>query len=145
LKIHNLPLKKKIIFFWIKNYNLPIPGPPLHKGRPSYNRSLQLSKENIQNFKTWHLNFFLLLWVILALPDPESEYGSGSTDPIESGSNSDPDPQPCIFWTCLRIGNQNIKNKIKIIKFFCISVWYLKLLWYCMSFFKNYLHKKRTV
>jgi hypothetical protein len=30
----------------------------------------------------------VLLWVIFALldPDPDSEYGSGSTDPIESGS-----------------------------------------------------------
>jgi hypothetical protein len=37
------------------------------------------------------------LWVIFALldPDPDSEYGSGSTGPIESGSNWDPDPQPC--------------------------------------------------
>ncbi len=26
----------------------------LHKGRPSYKRSLQLSKENIQHFKTWN-------------------------------------------------------------------------------------------
>jgi hypothetical protein len=42
------------------------------------------------------LNFFLLLWAIFALldPKPDSEYGSGSTDPIESGSNWDPDPQP---------------------------------------------------
>jgi hypothetical protein len=43
--------------------------------------------------------FFLLLWVIFALlyPDPDSEYGpgSGSTDLIESGSKTDPDPQPC--------------------------------------------------
>jgi hypothetical protein len=31
----------------------------LHKGRPSHRRSLQLSKENFQNFKTWNfLNFF---------------------------------------------------------------------------------------
>ncbi len=30
-------------------------------------------------------------------PDPDSEYGSGSTDLIESGSIRDPDPdlQPC--------------------------------------------------
>jgi hypothetical protein len=42
------------------------------------------------------LKKFLLLWVILALldSDPDSEYGSGSTDLIESGSNSDPDLQP---------------------------------------------------
>jgi hypothetical protein len=32
------------------------------------------------------------LWVIFALLDPDSESGSGSTDPIESGFN--PDPQP---------------------------------------------------
>ncbi len=30
----------------------------LHKGRPSYQRSLQLSKENSQHFKTW--NFLIL-------------------------------------------------------------------------------------
>ena len=40
------------------------------------------------------LNFFLLLWFIFGLldPDPDSESGSGSTDPIESGFN--PDLQP---------------------------------------------------
>jgi hypothetical protein len=39
------------------------------------------------------------LWVIFALldPDPDSEFGSRSTDPIESGSN--PNPQP---WTQAR-------------------------------------------
>jgi hypothetical protein len=40
--------------------------------------------------------FFLLLWVIFALldPDPYSNYGSvsGSNGPIEYGSNTDPDP-----------------------------------------------------
>ncbi len=42
------------------------------------------------------LKYFLLLWVIFARldPDPDSVYGSESTDPIESGSNWDPDPQP---------------------------------------------------
>ncbi len=41
------------------------------------------------------LNFFLLLWVIFSLldPNPHSEYGCGSTDLIESGSNTDPDPK----------------------------------------------------
>jgi hypothetical protein len=46
------------------------------------------------------LEFFLLLWVIFALldpdPDSDSEYGSGSTGPIEYGSNPDPDPKPCL-------------------------------------------------
>jgi hypothetical protein len=69
----------------------------LHKVCPSYRRSLQFSKEAIQHFKTWTFtNHCLLLRVIFALldPDPDSEYGSGSTDPIEYGSN--PDPQPCL-------------------------------------------------
>ncbi len=35
----------------------------LCKGRPSYRRILQPSKENIQNLKFF--NFFLFLWVIL--------------------------------------------------------------------------------
>ncbi len=50
----------------------------LHKVCPSYRRSLQLSKEAIQHFKTWTFTHFcLLLWVIFALldPDPDSEYG----------------------------------------------------------------------
>jgi hypothetical protein len=49
--------------------------------------------------------FFLLLWVIFALldPDPDSEYGSGSgsTGPIEYGSNPDPDPKPCLHGIIL--------------------------------------------
>ncbi len=45
------------------------------------------------------LYFFLLLWVIFALldPDPDSEYGSESTDLIESGFNSDPATKPWLF------------------------------------------------
>jgi hypothetical protein len=39
---------------------------------------------------------FLLSWFIFALldPDPDSEYGSGSIDLIEIGSNPDQDPKP---------------------------------------------------
>jgi hypothetical protein len=44
------------------------------------------------------LNFFLLLTVILALLGPDFEYRSGTTDLIESGSNTDPDPQ---YWALL--------------------------------------------
>ncbi len=67
--------------------------------------SSQKSTSNmIQHFKTSKhetFKFFLLLWVIFSLldPDPDSESGSGSTYPIESGfnpdSDTDPDPQPC--------------------------------------------------
>ncbi len=42
----------------------------LHKVSPSYVRSLQLSKENIQHFKTW--NFLIFIYF------PGSFYGSGS-------------------------------------------------------------------
>jgi hypothetical protein len=60
-------LKKKIAIY------LLILG--LLKGGPSYRRSLQPSKEDIQHF--------LFLWVLFALLDPDP-------DP---GSNPDPDPQ----------------------------------------------------
>jgi hypothetical protein len=61
------------------------------KGFPSYGRSRQPSKKNIQHFKTYNFLFFLLLWVIFARMDPDSEYES--TDLIESGSNPDSDPK----------------------------------------------------
>jgi hypothetical protein len=66
-----------------------------YKGRPSFRRSLQPSKENIQHFKKMKFINFFLLWVIFALLDPDSdcESGYGSKDPTESGSNPDPDPQ----------------------------------------------------
>jgi hypothetical protein len=76
---------EKIRIFFIKNCNLLIPG--LHKGRPSYSRSLQPSKENIQNFKTWKTSKLSIFVVIFALLDPDSDSRSGSTDLIESGSN----------------------------------------------------------
>jgi hypothetical protein len=39
---------------------------------------------------------FLPSWIRIRIPntDPDSEYGSGSTGPIEYGSNPDPDPNP---------------------------------------------------
>ncbi len=87
-KFKKITAEKNYIFF--KNYNLPILG--LHKERPTYRRGIQLSKEAIQHFKTWTLEKnYLLLWVIFALLDPNPDSESGSTDPIESGSN----PQPC--------------------------------------------------
>ncbi len=46
-----LLLKKKINFFGSKTTIYLSLG--LHKGRPSYRRSLQPSKENIQYLKTW--------------------------------------------------------------------------------------------
>ncbi len=57
----------------------------------------------LQNMK--FLNFFLLSWVIFVLldpyPDPDSKYVSGFTDLIESGSNTDPDPQYWILFVML--------------------------------------------
>ncbi len=81
--------EKKLNFFLSKTTIYLSLG--LHKVCPSCRRSRQLSKEAIQHFKTWTFtNFFLLLWVIFALldPDPDSESGSGSTGPIEYGSGS---------------------------------------------------------
>jgi hypothetical protein len=59
----------------------------LHKGRTIYRRSLQPQKEQpaLQNMKI--LYFFLHLWVIFALLDP---------DPATQ-INADPDPQPWLY------------------------------------------------
>ncbi len=82
-----LQLKIFFYFFWSKTAIYLSLG--LHKVCPSYRRCLQLSKEAIQHFKTWtFINFCLLLWVIYALLDPGPDSGSGSTDPIRSGSGS---------------------------------------------------------
>ncbi len=61
----------------------------LYKGRPSNRRSLQPSKKNIQHFNTW--KFFTFIYFLgsffpLHRPDPDS--WSGSTDLIESGSET---------------------------------------------------------
>jgi hypothetical protein len=58
----------------------------IHKGRPSYKRSLSLSKENIRHSKTWTFLFFSSFVGHFRPPK------SGSTEPIKSGFNSDPDP-----------------------------------------------------
>jgi hypothetical protein len=55
------------------------------KGRPSYRRGIEPSKENIQHFKTWNfLPFFYFCGSFFALLD---------LDPL-TWSNSDPDPDP---------------------------------------------------
>ncbi len=63
---------KKIKFFLDQKLQFTFLSQGLHKGRPSYKRILHLSKEDIQHLKTWNfLIFFLLLWVIFALLDPD--------------------------------------------------------------------------
>ncbi len=63
----------------------------LHKGRHKEvtKKAVISHHPAIQNMK--FLNFFLILWVIFALmdPDPDSEYGSGSSDLTEFGSGSE--------------------------------------------------------
>jgi hypothetical protein len=59
-----LTTEKKNIF-WIKNCYLLTLG--LHEGNPSYKRSLQPSKENIQSFKKYIISLLYLLLVIQSL------------------------------------------------------------------------------
>ncbi len=72
---------KKITFFKIENYNIPTVFLGLHKGRPSYRRSLQPIKENILHLKTWKFLIFLYFCVICALLDPDP-LTSLNPDPI---------------------------------------------------------------
>jgi hypothetical protein len=72
----------------------------LHKDVQSYRRNLPPSKENIQHFKTWNLfNFFLFLWVIFTLLDP---------DRIRfPNPNPDPDPLTLLIPYPIRIRIRN--------------------------------------
>jgi hypothetical protein len=54
--------------------------------------ALKRGHPTLQNMNFY--KFFLLLWVIFALLDPGPDSESGSTGPIEYGSNPDPDPKP---------------------------------------------------
>ncbi len=77
------PLALPKMYSWKRNfesktsYNLTTVSLGLHKGRPSYRRSLQPSKENIQHFKTWNFliffyfcGSFLPSWTRILNPDP---------------------------------------------------------------------------
>ncbi len=70
-KIKKVYSGKKFMFFISKiAYYLSL---GLNKECPSYRRSLQLSKKNIQHFETLNFLTFLLLWVIFALLDPDPQ------------------------------------------------------------------------
>ncbi len=79
-----------------KRHRIPAPDPQhclslgLHKGRPSYRRSLQPSKKNIQHFITWKFCPFFLFFVGHFCPP-----GSGSA-----------------IWMRIRI--QNLLMRIRI-------------------------------
>jgi hypothetical protein len=61
----------------------------MYEGLSNCRRSLQSPKKNIQHFK--HEIFFSLVFVgqfFFLDPDQDSQSGSGSRDPIESGSET---------------------------------------------------------
>jgi hypothetical protein len=69
----------------------------LHKGCPSYRRSLQPSKENIQHFKTWKFCTFFFFGGHFCPPGSGSGFAkflNADPDPATQ-VNADPDPQPC--------------------------------------------------
>jgi hypothetical protein len=80
--------EKKLNFFFIKNYNLPIPRPPKRTSKLQKKPSaLKRGHPTLQNMNFYNF-FLLLLWVIFALLDPDPDSESGSTDPNEYGSGS---------------------------------------------------------
>ncbi len=89
-KLKKITAEKKKKFFGSKTTIYLSLG--LYKERPSYRRRLQLSKKSSNTSKHELLNKFST-FVGHFCP-----LGSGSTDPIESGSN--PFPQPAV-WTCM--------------------------------------------
>jgi hypothetical protein len=87
LKLKKITAEKKLIFFGSKTTIYLSLG--LHKGCPSYRRSLQPSKKHpaLQNMKI--LYFFLFLWVIFSLLDPDLDPATQiNADPSGSGSRT---------------------------------------------------------
>jgi hypothetical protein len=82
-----IQLKIFLYLLLIKICNLLIPR-GLHKGRASYRRSLQPSKENSQHFRK--ISLLTDSYFSGSFFPP----GSRSRDPIESGSSPDPDTDP---------------------------------------------------
>ncbi len=80
---------KRSIFLWETTEIYLYLG--LHKGSPSYRRSLQPSKENIQHFKTWNFStffyyygLFLPSWIHIRIRIQSAKliadtYGSGTS------------------------------------------------------------------
>ncbi len=108
----SLQLKKYI--FWIKTTIYLSLG--LQIGRQSYIRSLQPSKKNILHLKTRISYIILNLWGIFALldpdPHPDSKSGSryGSTDLIESGSDTLPAMNITSYFLPLTFSGGRNKN-----------------------------------
>jgi hypothetical protein len=105
-----LQLEKKI---WIKSPNLSIPIPYASiKNIQVTEEAFSSQKKPSNTSKHELLQIFLLLWVIFALlcPDPDSESGSGSTDPIESdpiGSRYGSGSATCV---CVRPFRNRFRN-----------------------------------
>jgi hypothetical protein len=59
-------------------------------------------KREYQALNNMKFQIFSIFLGHFSVPDPDSEYGSGSIDLIESGSNLDPDPKPCSILYILR-------------------------------------------
>ncbi len=71
----------------------------LLKGRPSYRKSLQPSKDNIQHFKKCILlTFFLISWVIFALLD---------SDPIRIHNHNTSEKEGGLVWLAVFAANPN--------------------------------------
>ncbi len=93
-KLKKIHTRKKIGIFWSKFAIYLSLG--LHKGHPSYRRSLQPSKKNIQHFKTWNLftffylcRSFLTSWIRIHCFQIRIQYFR---------LNTYPDPDPGCWW-----------------------------------------------
>jgi hypothetical protein len=104
-------------FFWIKTTIYLSLG--LHKERPSYKSSLQLSQKMPSNTSKHELlkKFSTFVGHFCPLdPDPDSESGSGSTDPIKERSATlqfpdqliDPEEEEAVEGSGARLGDAQV-------------------------------------
>jgi hypothetical protein len=78
----NLQLEKITIhFFWIKNYKLPIPGPPIkdvQAAEEAFSPQKRTSSTSKHEIFLIFLNFcgaFFPSWIRIRIPNPDSESG----------------------------------------------------------------------
>jgi hypothetical protein len=87
--------KSEICHSWEKNFfdkKLQFLSLGLYKGRLSYRRSLQPSKENIQRFKTW--NFFTFFYFCGSFLPSWIRIWIQQLTLIRINADPDPDPKP---------------------------------------------------
>jgi hypothetical protein len=92
-------LEQKLLFFLSLG---------LHKGRPSYRRSLQPSKENIQYLKPWKFWTFKFYFCVSFLPSWIRIRNLNADPDPTTQINADPDPKPWVLRSLYHVVKKSV-------------------------------------